>query len=42
MPVMDDAISSISHLIVHVADTGASIDFWCDGLGATLESDGEL
>ena len=28
-----------SHLIVHVADTEATLDFWCRGLGATLESD---
>jgi len=31
-----------SHLILHVADTQASIDFWCGALGATLESDEEL
>ena len=31
-----------SHLIVHVVDTDASIDFWCKGLGAELESDHEL
>ena len=31
-----------SHLILHVADTQASIDFWCGALGATLESDEEI
>jgi catechol 2,3-dioxygenase-like lactoylglutathione lyase family enzyme len=31
-----------SHLIVHVVDTNATIDFWCKGLGASLESDEEL
>ena len=31
-----------SHLIVHVVDTDATLDFWCKGLGATLESDEEL
>jgi len=29
-------------LIVHVADTDATLDFWCTGLGAELESDEEL
>ena len=28
-----------SHLIVHVADTDATIDFWCRGLGGVLELD---
>ncbi|MEM7411270.1 MAG: VOC family protein [Myxococcota bacterium] len=32
----------VSHLIVHVADTDATLDFWCKGLGAELESDEEL
>ena len=32
----------VSHLIVHVADTDATLDFWCRGLGAELESDEEL
>ncbi len=31
-----------SHLIVHVANTDATIDFWCVGLGGELESDEEL
>lgn len=31
-----------SHLILHVADTDATLDFWCRGLGAELESDEEL
>ena len=31
-----------SHLIVHVADTDATIDFWCNGLDAVLEQDEEL
>jgi len=31
-----------SHLIVHVADTEATIDFWCRGLGGEIESDEEL
>ena len=35
-------IAEVSHLIVHVADTEQSIDFWCHGLGATLESDEEM
>ena len=35
-------IAATSHLIVHVADTDASIDFWCKGLGAELESDEEI
>jgi catechol 2,3-dioxygenase-like lactoylglutathione lyase family enzyme len=36
------AVREVSHLIVHVADTDATIDFWCRGLGAVLESDEEL
>lgn len=28
-----------SHLIVHVADTETTIDFWCSRLGGELESD---
>lgn len=31
-----------SHLIVHVVDTDATLDFWCKGLGGELESDEEL
>lgn len=31
-----------SHLILHVVDTEATLDFWCRGLGAELESDEEL
>ena len=31
-----------SHLIVHVADTEATLDFWCKGLGAEIESDEEM
>ena len=37
-----DAKLETSHLIVHVADTDATIDFWCKGLGGTLEQDEEL
>ena len=35
-------VREVSHLIVHVADSDATIDFWCNGLGGTLESDEEL
>ena len=35
-------VREVSHLIVHVADTDATIDFWCNGLGGVLESDEEL
>ncbi len=31
-----------SHFILHVANTDATLDFWCAGMGATLESDEEL
>jgi catechol 2,3-dioxygenase-like lactoylglutathione lyase family enzyme len=31
-----------SHLIVHVADTEATLDFWCAGLGGIVEQDEEL
>jgi catechol 2,3-dioxygenase-like lactoylglutathione lyase family enzyme len=31
-----------SHLFAHVADTDATIDFWCKGLGGELEQDEEL
>jgi catechol 2,3-dioxygenase-like lactoylglutathione lyase family enzyme len=31
-----------SHLILHCADTDATIDFWCNGLGGELEQDEEL
>jgi catechol 2,3-dioxygenase-like lactoylglutathione lyase family enzyme len=31
-----------SHLIVYVANTDASIAFWCRGMGGVLEQDGEL
>ncbi len=31
-----------SHLILHCADTDATIDFWCKGLGGVLEQDEEL
>lgn len=37
-----EKIAEVSHLIVHVADTQRTLDFWCDGLGATLESDEEM
>ncbi|MCH2169662.1 VOC family protein [Myxococcota bacterium] len=37
-----DTSLTTSHLIVHVADTDATIDFWCKGLGAELETDEEL
>lgn len=33
---------AMSHLILHVGDTDATLDFWCKGLGAELESDEEL
>lgn len=33
---------STSHLFMHVADTNATIEFWCNGLGGELESDEEL
>lgn len=36
------AVRGLSHLIVHVADTEATLDFWCRGLGGELESDEEL
>lgn len=35
-------VREVSHLILHVADTTATIDFWCQGLGGVLESDEEL
>jgi len=38
----DDVVLESSHLIVHVADTDATIDFWCGQLGGVLESDEEL
>ncbi len=31
-----------SHLILHVADTDATIDFWCKALGGNLTQDEEL
>ena len=31
-----------SHLILHVADTDATIDFWCKGLGGELSQDEEM
>lgn len=37
----NDALSA-SHLFMHVADTNATIEFWCSGLGGELESDEEL
>ena len=37
-----DAELTTSHLIVHVVDTDATINFWCKGLGGELESDEEL
>ena len=39
---MTKSAMTTSHLIVHVADTDATIDFWCKGLGAQLEQDEEL
>ncbi|HPG25994.1 MAG: VOC family protein [Spirochaetaceae bacterium] len=41
MPV-DTPKLETSHLILHVADTDATIDFWCRSLGGVLESDEEL
>ncbi|MEE2662880.1 MAG: VOC family protein [Myxococcota bacterium] len=38
----DDVVLETSHLIVHVADTDATIDFWCGELGGAIESDEEL
>ena len=38
---MERALTA-SHLIVYVADTDASIAFWCKGMGGVLEQDGEL
>lgn len=38
----DETVREMTHLIVHVADTDATIDFWCHGLGGTLESDEEM
>jgi catechol 2,3-dioxygenase-like lactoylglutathione lyase family enzyme len=35
-------VLTASHLIVYVADTDASIAFWCKGMGGALEQDGEL
>ena len=35
------AVREVSHLIVHVESTDATIDFWCEGLGGVLESDEE-
>lgn len=32
----------MSHLILHCADTDATLDFWCKGLGGELEQDEEL
>ncbi len=37
-----NTVREVSHLIVHVADTDATIDFWCRSLGGILESDEEL
>lgn len=37
-----DRPHATSHLILHVADTDKTIDFWCNGLGATLESDEQM
>ncbi len=34
--------TQMTHLILHVADTEATLDFWCAGLGAALESDEEM
>jgi catechol 2,3-dioxygenase-like lactoylglutathione lyase family enzyme len=31
-----------SHLILHVEDTDATIEFWCEGLGGIVEQDEEL
>ena len=41
---MSEAKTSVetSHLILHCADTDATIDFWCKGLGGELEQDEEL
>jgi len=40
--VTAEAPLSTSHLIVYVADTDASIAFWCRGMGGVLERDEEL
>ena len=34
--------TQMTHLILHVGDTDSTLDFWCAGLGATLESDEEM
>jgi catechol 2,3-dioxygenase-like lactoylglutathione lyase family enzyme len=39
---MEARVLGASHLIVYVADTDATIAFWCKGLGARLEQDEEL
>ena len=36
-----DALET-SHLFMHVADTEATVAFWCEGLGGKLEQDEEL
>lgn len=38
----DETTLETSHLILHCADTDATIDFWCRGLGGVLEQDEEL
>ena len=38
----EPTVREVSHLILHVADTDATLDFWCKGLGGELESDEEL
>ena len=40
--MLSNANLPLSHLIVRVVDTDASIAFWVTGLGAVLESDEEL
>jgi len=39
---MDNTELIASHLILHVADTDATINFWCNGLGGELTQDEEL
>ena len=40
--MIGDPALTASHLIVYVADTEASIAFWCKGMGGVLEHDEEL
>ena len=39
---MDSNELKSSHLILHVVDTDATIEFWCDGLGGELTQDEKI